>query len=127
MRHSACVPDVITINTAICACDRGGAWHQVLAVMRTLRRERLAPDVISFSGAVGASSRGGRVAAGAGAARRHAERRPGSGRDPLHRRGQRLQEGRVWPQAAALLGEMRRSRTPPSAITFNAAVNCLAE
>jgi len=54
------VPDVITYNTAISACDEGCQWAMALALSQELRWQCLRPDDVTWGATTSACAGGGR-------------------------------------------------------------------
>jgi pentatricopeptide repeat protein len=53
------LPDLITMNSAISACEKGGQWQKALTLLESMPRLGLQPDVITMSAAILACERGG--------------------------------------------------------------------
>ena len=49
MRDKALSPDVITLNAAISASEKGSLVHRALGLISVMRREALSPYAITFS------------------------------------------------------------------------------
>eukprot|EP00973_Karenia_brevis_P048957 6789658-Karenia_brevis.AAC.1 len=53
------MPDVISFNAAISACEKGGRWEHAVLVLDKLLNSGTTADVISFSAAMSACAKGG--------------------------------------------------------------------
>ena len=51
-------PDTISYNAAISACEKGGQWQRVLALLKTMCEERVWPNTTSYSAAISACEKG---------------------------------------------------------------------
>ncbi|CAE8590842.1 unnamed protein product, partial [Polarella glacialis] len=56
MPEAKVVPDQITYNAAISACENGCQWQQALNLLRFMPQLRILPDVVSYSAALDAVS-----------------------------------------------------------------------
>ena len=54
MRKIGVLPDVITYNAAISACEKGEQWQQVLRILAEMRSVSVLPDVITYNAAISA-------------------------------------------------------------------------
>ncbi|CAE8688295.1 unnamed protein product, partial [Polarella glacialis] len=52
------IPDLVSYNSALSACERGRCWREALQLLLEARLRKLELDVVSFSSAVSACSKG---------------------------------------------------------------------
>ena len=58
MQQTAVVPDVISYNAAISACEKGQQWQQALSVLAEMQQTAVLPYVISYNAAISACDAG---------------------------------------------------------------------
>ena len=58
MRKIGVLPDVITYNAAISACEKSEQWQQALGVLAEKRKISMLLDVITYSSAISACAKG---------------------------------------------------------------------
>ncbi|CAE8626868.1 unnamed protein product, partial [Polarella glacialis] len=54
MRRRGLLPDSVSFNACIHACERGQEWHQALLVLQAMRRSGLAPGLLALNSAASA-------------------------------------------------------------------------
>ena len=60
MAGAACAPDMVGVNAAISACEKGRQWQVALALLSAMPSMRLIPDTVSFNAAISACEKVGR-------------------------------------------------------------------
>jgi len=58
MQRWGVLPDVITYNAVISACEKGRQPEQALKVFQALQRQRTLPDIITYDAVVSAYEKG---------------------------------------------------------------------
>ena len=58
MRSVSVLPDVVTYNAAISACEKSEQWQQALGVLAEKRKISMLLDVITYSSAISACAKG---------------------------------------------------------------------
>ena len=61
MQRQGLMPDVISYNAGISACDKGGKWKHALLLLEDLRKKDATPDVTSYSAGISACGKGGKL------------------------------------------------------------------
>ncbi|CAE8589698.1 unnamed protein product [Polarella glacialis] len=59
MPEARVVPNEISYNAAISACEKGGQWQLALNLLSRMPEARVVPNEISYNAAIGACSKGG--------------------------------------------------------------------
>ncbi len=58
MREAGLVPNVITYNAAISACEKGEQWQKALGILAVMPEAGLVPNVITYNAAISACEKG---------------------------------------------------------------------
>ena len=58
MPSAGCQPDVISFNSCISACARGGEWERSVSLIVAMKSAGVPPNVISFNTAISACAKG---------------------------------------------------------------------
>ena len=58
MRHQGLLPDVITYNALISACEKGTLSERALQLLETMLHQGLLPDVITYNALISACEKG---------------------------------------------------------------------
>merc|ERR1712004_338425 len=97
MQRQGAVPNTITYNALISACEQGKQPGRALQLFETMQRQGVAPNTITYNALISASEKGKQSArAGPGAFRDYAAGRRGNARtrfDQCLRKGQAARAG----------------------------------
>ena len=59
MPQAKVLPDVISFNAGISACEKGGHWQEALKLLEAMPAANVQADVFSYSAAISACGKGG--------------------------------------------------------------------
>jgi pentatricopeptide repeat protein len=118
-------PNVITMNAAISACEKGGQWKKALALLDSMPDLGLQPNVITMNAAISACEKSGQWEK----ALAILDSMPDLGLQPdvitMNAAISACEKGGQWEKALALLDSMPGLGLQPDVITMKAVIEAL--
>jgi pentatricopeptide repeat protein len=121
------VPDKITYNAAISACEKGGQWQQALNLLSLMPEAKVVPNEITYNAAISACEKGGQWQLALNLLSLMPEAKAVPNKITYSAAISACEKGGQWQLALNLLSLMPDAKVVPNEITYNAAISASAK